>query len=71
MVHIRPFAGGATAAQVELNKKRDAEFAKLRRDLEEVNVNHENQLSQLRKKHTDQLAELSDQLDQATKAKAR
>ena len=31
-------AGGATAAQVELNKKREAELAKLRRDLEEAAI---------------------------------
>ena len=29
-------AGGATAAQIELNKKREAELLKLRKDLEEV-----------------------------------
>ena len=29
-------AGGATAAQVELNKRRETEMAKLRRDLEEA-----------------------------------
>ena len=34
-------AGGATAAQVELNKKREAELAKLRRDLEEATIQHE------------------------------
>merc|ERR1719334_1093927 len=34
-------AGGATAAQVELNKKREAEIGKLRRDLEEANIQHE------------------------------
>ena len=28
-------AGGATAAQIELNKKRETEIAKLRRDIEE------------------------------------
>ncbi len=31
-------AGGATAAQQELNKKREAEVAKLRRDLEEAAI---------------------------------
>merc|ERR1711874_777986 len=30
-------AGGSTAAQVELNKKRESELAKLKRDLEEAN----------------------------------
>ena len=63
--------GGATAAQVEINKKREAELAKLRRDLEEANMNHENQLAALRKKHTDAVAELTDQLDQLNKAKQK
>uniref|UniRef100_A0A183FJV6 Myosin-3 n=1 Tax=Heligmosomoides polygyrus TaxID=6339 RepID=A0A183FJV6_HELPZ len=63
--------GGATAAQVELNKKREAELSKLRRDLEEANMNHENQLGGLRKKHTDAVAELTDQLDQLQKQKAK
>merc|ERR1712012_1100534 len=34
-------AGGATAAQMELNKKREAEVQKLRKDLEEANIQHE------------------------------
>merc|ERR1719419_1038018 len=34
-------AGGATAAQIELNKKREAELLKLRKDLEEANIQHE------------------------------
>ena len=33
-------AGGQTAAQIELNKRREAEMAKLRRDLEEANMSH-------------------------------
>lgn len=64
-------AGGMTAAQVELNKKREAELAKLRRDLEESNMNHEGQLSALRKKHNDAVAEMGDQLDQLQKIKAK
>ncbi|CAD5211296.1 unnamed protein product [Bursaphelenchus okinawaensis] len=63
--------GGATAAQVEVNKKREAELAKLRRDLEEANLNHETQLGSLRKKHTDAVAELSDQLEQLQKQKQK
>jgi len=34
-------AGGATSAQVELNKKREAEVAKQRKDLEEANIQQE------------------------------
>jgi hypothetical protein len=46
-------AGGATTTQVEMNKKREAELAKLRRDLEEANLQHEATSAQLRKKHQD------------------
>ena len=31
-------ASGATSAQIELNKKREAEVTKLRRDLEEAHI---------------------------------
>jgi chromosome segregation ATPase len=34
-------AGGATGAQIELNKKREAEVNKLRKDLEEANIQQE------------------------------
>merc|ERR1711970_510680 len=64
-------AGGATAAQVELNKKREAELAKFRRDLEEMNIQHEAVLSSLRKKHNDAIAEMSEQVDYLNKMKAR
>merc|ERR1712142_979924 len=64
-------AGGATAAQVELNKKREAELAKFRRDLEEMNIQHEAVLSSLRKKHNDSVAEMSEQVDYLNKMKAR
>uniref|UniRef100_F1KQ55 Myosin-3 n=1 Tax=Ascaris suum TaxID=6253 RepID=F1KQ55_ASCSU len=63
--------GGATAAQIELNKKREAEMAKLKRDLEENNMNHEMQIAALRKKHNDAVGELSDQLEQLQKLKAK
>merc|ERR1711970_1170798 len=64
-------AGGATAAQVELNKKREVELAKFRRDLEEMNIQHEAVLSSLRKKHNDAIAEMSEQVDYLNKMKAR
>ncbi len=60
-----------SAAQVELSKKRDMELAKLRREMEEASLAHENQLGQLRKKHNDAVAELGDQLDQLSKHKAK
>lgn len=64
-------AGGATTAQVELNKRREAEMAKLRRDLEESNIQHEQVMSNMRKKHNDVIAELSEQNDQLNKQKNR
>ena len=64
-------AGGATAAQIELNKKREAELGKLRRDLEEQNIQHEAALASLRKKHNDAVAEMSEQIDHLNKMKAR
>ncbi|XP_071547344.1 myosin heavy chain, muscle-like isoform X31 [Panulirus ornatus] len=64
-------AGGATAAQIELNKKRETELAKLRRDLEESNIQHEAALANLRKKHNDAVGEMSEQIDHLNKMKAR
>eukprot|EP00066_Takifugu_rubripes_P013361 XP_011602627.1 PREDICTED: myosin heavy chain, fast skeletal muscle [Takifugu rubripes] len=56
-------AGGATTAQVEINKRREAEFLKLRRDLEESTLHHEATTAALRKKHADSMAELGEQVD--------
>merc|ERR1719499_2801886 len=64
-------AGGATHAQVELNKKREAEVQKLRKDLEEANIQHDATLLGLKKKHQDAVAEMSEQIDQLAKVKAK
>merc|ERR1712210_434932 len=64
-------AGGATIAQVELNKKRDAEVQKLRKDLEEANIQHESVLLNLKKKHQDAIQEMSEQIDQLSKMKSK
>lgn len=64
-------AGGATQAQMELNKKREAELASLRRDLEDAAINSENAMAALRKKHNDAVAELSDQLDTVQKMRGK
>merc|ERR1712241_490043 len=49
-------AGGATHAQMELNKKREAEVNKLRKDLEEARIQQEATLNSLKKKHQDAVA---------------
>merc|ERR1712214_200192 len=64
-------AGGATAAQLELNKKREAEVQKLRKDLEEANIQHESVLMILKKKHQDAIQEMTEQIDQLTKMKSK
>ncbi len=64
-------AGGSAAAQIEINKKREAELAKLKRDLDESNLQHEGNLNVLRKKHNDAVAEMGDQLDQLNKQKTK
>merc|ERR1712112_118973 len=64
-------ATGATAAQVELNKKREAEIAKLRKDIEEANIQNESVLSNLKRKQADSIGELQDQVDALQKVKAK
>eukprot|EP00092_Neocalanus_flemingeri_P014216 GFUD01015336.1.p1 GENE.GFUD01015336.1~~GFUD01015336.1.p1 ORF type:complete len:1946 (-),score=553.34 GFUD01015336.1:197-6034(-) len=64
-------AGGATAAQVDLNKKREAEIGKLRRDLEEANIQQDGTLVGLKKKHVDATSEMSEQIDQLNKMKQK
>merc|ERR1712228_205647 len=64
-------AGGATAAQVELNKKREAEVGKLRKDLEEAHIQQEATMMNLKRKHQDAVAEMSEQIDQLSKMKAK
>merc|ERR1711963_1269589 len=64
-------AGGATNAQIELNKKREAELNKLRKDLEESNINHESLINGLKKKQQDAIQEMNDQIDQLMKMKAK
>ncbi|XP_069510588.1 myosin-4-like [Ambystoma mexicanum] len=64
-------AGGATSAQIEMNKKRDAEYQKMRRDLEESTLQHEATAAALRKKHADSAAELAEQIDNLQRVKQK
>ncbi|KAB1266377.1 Myosin-3, partial [Camelus dromedarius] len=64
-------AGGVTSTQIELNKKREAEFLKLRRDLEEATLQHEATAAALRKKHADSVAELGEQIDNLQRVKQK
>merc|ERR1711910_212693 len=64
-------ASGATTAQVELNKKRDAEVNKLRKDVEEANIQQVSVLANLKRKQGDAVAEMSEQIDALGKMKAK
>merc|ERR1711923_350645 len=64
-------AGNNTATQIELNKKREAELAKLKGELEESNISHEGTLAALRQKHNNNMAELGEQIDGLNKMKAK
>merc|ERR1712106_1309110 len=64
-------ASGATAAQIELNKKRDSEVNKLRKDVEEANIQQESILSNLKRKRGDATAEMTEQIDALGKMKSK
>jgi len=57
--------------QIEVNKKREAELQKLRRDLEESHLQSEAALATARKKQQDSANELSEQIDQLQKNKQK
>merc|ERR1712147_6545 len=56
-------AGSNTATQVELNKKREGELARLKAELEELNIAQEGTLAALRMKHNNTMADLGEQID--------
>eukprot|EP00092_Neocalanus_flemingeri_P002100 GFUD01002240.1.p1 GENE.GFUD01002240.1~~GFUD01002240.1.p1 ORF type:complete len:1946 (-),score=533.02 GFUD01002240.1:249-6086(-) len=64
-------ASGATTAQRELNKKREAEIRKLRKDHEEANIQQNSTVESCKKKHTDATSEMSDQVEQLNKMKTK
>ncbi|KAI7792940.1 putative myosin-4-like [Triplophysa rosa] len=55
----------------QVDNKRDAEFQKLRRDLEEATLHHEATAATLRKKHADSVADLGDQIDNLQRVKQK
>merc|ERR1712115_221105 len=64
-------ASGATTAQVELNKKGEAEVQKLRKDVEEADIQQENILANLKRKQGDAIAEMTEQIDALGKMKSK
>merc|ERR1719320_2388385 len=64
-------ATGTTAAQIELNKKRESEVSKMRKDLEDANIQRDATISSLKKNQQDAIAEMSEQIDQLGKMKPK
>merc|ERR1719420_418360 len=64
-------AGSNTATQVELNKKREGELARLKGELEELNIAQEGTLAALRMKHNNTMADLGEQIDNLNGAKVK
>merc|ERR1711902_404232 len=64
-------ATGTTHAQIELNKKRESEVTKMRKDLEECRIQHDATCVSMKKKQQDAVAEMSEQIDQLGKMKAK
>merc|ERR1712012_1066919 len=64
-------AGSNTSTQVELNKKREAELARLKSELEELNIAHEGTLAALRMKHNNTMAELGENIDSLNSNKVK
>lgn len=62
-------AGGATAAQMELNKKRENEIHKMRKDVEEASIMREATMGALKKKHQDAVSEMNEQIEQLARMK--
>jgi hypothetical protein len=56
---------------LDINKKRDAELAKLRKLLEDVHLESEETAHMLRKKHQEAVVDFQDQLEMMAKAKAK
>merc|ERR1740128_570622 len=64
-------AGSNTSTQIELNKKREAELARLKSELEEANIAHEGTLAALRSKHNNTMSEMGEGVDSLNKMKGK
>jgi len=65
------WTGLRACVQAELNRRREADLAKLQRDLEDAQGQNDAQLTTFRKKHQEAVNQLTDQLDQLHKTKQK
>merc|ERR1719225_154896 len=61
----------STAAQQELRIAREKELATLKKSLEDETINHENQIAEMRHKHSAETSELNNQLDQLKRLRSQ
>jgi myosin heavy chain 6/7 len=64
-------AEGGTENQLDINRKREAEMAKLRKLLEDVHTESEQQIHLLRKKHQEAMMELQEQIEISSRSKEK
>merc|ERR1712083_904857 len=63
--------GANTSTQVELNKKREAELARIKAELDELNISHEGILAGMRMKHNNMMSDLGEQIDGLNSSKMK
>lgn len=64
-------AGGVNSNQAEVNRRREAELSKLKRDFDVVNTNHEQELLATRNKSNAIIQDLNEQIEQLNKVKSK
>jgi len=64
-------SGLNTNTQIELNKKKTAQLAEMKQELEEANIAFEGTLAALRSKHNSNIGDLGEQIDNLNKMKAK
>ena len=64
-------ATDTTAAQMELNKKRESELDKMRKDLEAGKIQQDATIVSLKKKQQDAISEMTEQIEQLSKMKSK
>merc|ERR1719347_2357720 len=64
-------AESGSESQLEINRKREAEMAKLRRLLEDVHTESEQQIHTLRTKHQTSMMELQEQIERVSRDKEK
>merc|ERR1712168_1441279 len=64
-------AEGGAESQLDINRKREAEMAKLRKLLEDVHTESEQQIHILRQKHQTAMMELQEQIERVSRDKEK